>query len=200
MWNKQNNKKKTFVLSESFFSVILWFSGGKCLTFSLNRFDLALLMTNFLFRGGLEETEIHCNRDSQSFCQAKLLFISSKALRRGWRWGVSSRCFIPPRGSCPSPDHWLEHFQIRLGFHYCPILKCGIQTKLLLAFVMDSQSITESMDSQSHIPRFFYLMKNGKTLKKEAITFCFSSPQYVLSTKLNSLSIRVNQNSEAGIA
>ena len=64
-----------------FFSAVLQCSGGKCLTSSLNRFDLALLANILYFHGGLKETEIHCSRDSQSLCQEKLLSISPKALR-----------------------------------------------------------------------------------------------------------------------
>lgn len=98
-----------------FFSVILQFSGGKCLIYSLNRFDLSLLGNIFHFHGSLKETVRHCSRNSQSFCREKLLFISPKALRSRGGGGEFPEdvSFLPGEAVNSQATHWSI---IRSGF------------------------------------------------------------------------------------
>lgn len=162
-----------------FFSVIQ-LSGEKCLTCSLNRFDLSLLGNIFHLHGSLKETVIHYSRDSQPFCQEKLLSISPKALRSkyGGRGSPADVSFFPGEAVNPR-GHWREHHQTGL-----------------LDLPADSHHLAEN--SLTRILPFDEKWKKLLKRKKKQL-FALSHSQNTSEHWLNSFATGVGQNSEVDI-
>lgn len=167
---KSNNQKCSFC-QKSFFSVIPQFSGGRCLARSVNRFDLSLLENIFHFHGSLKETVRHGNRDSQSFCQEKLLFLFSRALRSRDGDGEfpADVSFFPGETINPQATDFCS---MRSGFE--------IYQQIFIDWL------------RTQVQGFFYLTRNGKTQKKKEKSnhLLFHFPRTCSEHQLNSYPTR----------
>lgn len=142
----KSNKQKYSFCQKRFFSVIPQFSGGRCLARSVNRFDLSLLENIFHFHGSIKETVRHGNRDSQSFCQEKPLFLFSRALRSRDGDGEfpADVSFLPGETINPQATDFCS---MRSGFE--------IYQQIFIDWL------------RTQVQGFFHLTRNGKTQKKK---------------------------------